>query len=535
MKRVVVLGIAGTALLTAACNGGAPKDSQGAPGAGGSKQVTMAVQSLPDTLTIAPWGGTPSQLVLSGLGSQLAAYNGASANGCGPVTPSAVSGLLADSITVDPDHKAVTVKLKPLKSQTGNTLSAQDVAWSFVDYGFVAQPVLKKTFAVAGYDTDHLVTVVDKHTVKLNIKSYNSYTDQMLQNPLASVYDSTEAKKHVTSSDPIAHDWLAKNLADYSGWKLDSFTPGQSLAVVANSDWGGPQRKIDRLALQAVPADATRQVLITSGQAQVASGFQFDQYKTLSADASVKVQNCPGLNMDDLMLSTKTPPLDDVRVRQAISMAINRKQIADGAYFGFATPAQSSFNKGFGLGTFGDAYTFDVAKAKALLAEAGHPNGFPLTLTYSTSRPGPVAARTAVLLQSMLKQIGITVTLRPVASPTDFSTAVLGGSYQAVLYGEPPVIADPAYLAWIKFGSNSPNNTTGWKNADFDTLRGKLASTPATDTATRTDLLKKLAEIGDTQVPVIYLVETSNMVVTAKQTTQPPLPNGPIRFDGIGS
>ncbi|WP_406630910.1 ABC transporter substrate-binding protein [Amycolatopsis sp. WGS_07] len=523
---------AGAVLLLAAgitaCGGGAQQS-------GGGRHVVMAVQSLPDTLTIAPWGGAASQLVLSGLGSQLATYQqGDTANGCGS-TPNGVTGLLAEAIEVNPARTAITVKLRPLKSQTGNTLSADDVKWSFENYGFKAQPVLKKTFEIAGYDTAKLVTVVDPHTVSLNIKKWNSYTEEMLQNPLAYVYDSTEAKKHVTGADPIGHDWLAKNIADYSGWKLDSFTPGQALSVSTVAGYGGPKPGIDSLSVQAVPTDATRSQIVTSGQAQVASGFQYDQYKALSTKPNVKVHDCPGLNMDNLMLSAQKPPFNDVRVRQAVSMAIDRQQIVTGAYFGYAKPAKSSFNAAFGLGAFGSAYSFDAAKAKALLAEAGYPNGFNLTLTYSPTRPGPVSQRTAVLVQSMLKNVGINVTLRPMASPTDFSTAVLSGSYQAVLYGEPVVIADPAYLAWIKF-SNSPNNTTGFSDPAYDSVRQQLAGTPVDQSAQRTDLLKKLAQIGDTQAPVIELVETPNLVVTAGgKAVSAPLPNGPIRWSGIHS
>jgi peptide/nickel transport system substrate-binding protein len=445
-----------------------------------------------------------------------------------------VTGQLAESISLDPSKTALTVTLRPLKSQTGNTLSAEDVRWSFVDYANAVQPVLGKTFAIAGFDAEHLVTVVDPHTVKLNIKQWNSYSDAMLQNSLAYVYDSTEAMKHATQADPVAQQWLSTHLADYSGWVLEQFTPGQSVTVTALPDWGGPQRAISRLVVQAAPNDSTRQQLIASGQAQLANGFQYDQYKSLSGSSGVTVLSCPGLNMDTLMLSNKEAPLNDVRVRQAISMAINRDQIVTGAYFGYATPAKSSFNASFGLTTTGDAYKYDPNQAKSLLAAAGYPNGFDLTLSYSPTRPGPVAQRTAVLLQSMLKNVGINVNLREVASPTDFSTAVLGGSYQSVLYGEPAVIADPAYLAWVKFGSNAPNNTTGWSSPDFDKQRAQLAATPTTDATQRTQLLQQLATMGDTQLPIVYLAETPNLVATNGINTAPPLTNGQILWAGIG-
>jgi len=238
-SKALAAGAALTVMLTA-CGGGASGNTEGE---GNVRQAVMAVQSLPDNLTLFPYGGNASQTVLSGLGSQLAGYE---PQGCENAVPGPVVGKLAESIQLDADKKALTIKLKKLKSQVGNTLSSEDVRWSFVDYGFVIQPVLKKTFGSSGFDVDNLVTVIDDSTLKLNLKAWNSYSDEMLQNPLAYIYDSTEAKKHVTSDDPVAQKWLFKHLADYSGWKLEEFTAGQSLSVTADDSWGGGERNIDQ-------------------------------------------------------------------------------------------------------------------------------------------------------------------------------------------------------------------------------------------------------------------------------------------------
>jgi peptide/nickel transport system substrate-binding protein len=516
--------------MLTACGGGGNGNAEGE---GNARQAVMAVQSLPDNLTIFPYGGNASQTILSGLGSQLAGYE---SQGCENAVPGPVVGKLAESIQLDADKKALTVKLKKLKSQAGNTLSSEDVRWSFVDYGFVIQPVLKKTFGSSGFDVDNLVTVIDDSTLKLNLKAWNSYSDEMLQNPLAYVYDSTEAKKHVTSDDPVAQKWLFKHLADYSGWKLEEFTPGQSLSVTADDSWGGGERNIDRLVVRAVPDSATRQQLLTSGQAQLASGFLFDQYKSLEGSEGVKVTSCKGLNMDNLMFSTKKPPLNAKRVRQAISMAIDRDKLVAGAYFGYATPAKASLNEDFGGGTHGDTYTYDVAKAKSLMAAAGYPDGFDLTLTYSPTRPGPVVERSAILVQSMLKDIGVKVQLKKVTGPTEMSEIMyINHNYQAALYGEPVAVADPAYLSWIKFG-NSPNNSgTFWTSPTMDKLLTNLGQVPDDKTAERQAITGQIAELGDSEAPLVQLVETPYLYAARGITAGDPLPNGQIAFNSIGA
>ena len=522
---VMAIGLGG---CTAASNNSGNSPSPAAPEA---KSVVMVVPSLPDNLTIFPYAGNASQAVLTGLGSQIGVYE----HSCSSAVPGKVEGKLAESIVVSPDQKSIEVKLRPLKSQYGNTLSADDIEWSLVQYGFVIQPVLKKTFKQSGFDVDNLITKVDDHTVKFNLKSFESYSVDMFQNPLGYIYDSTEAMKHASADDPVAQKWLFTNLADYSGWKLDNFTPGQSLKVTADANWGGAARKVTEVVLQGVPDDATRQQLLQSGKAQVAVGFQYSQYKALSESPGIKVQTCPSLNMDNLMFSTREAPLNDVRVRQALSMAIDRDKLVTGAYSGYAKPAISSLNADFGIGSTGGVYTYNLKKAKQLLAEAGYPNGFELTMTYSPTRPGPVVARSSVLVQSMLAEVGVKVKLEQIASPTQMSeTMYISHLYQSALYGEPVAIADPAYLSWIKFGDSPNNSGTFWKDSEMTQLLASVAQIPAEQKAERMKLFKRIAQIGDEQVPLIELVETPYVTATKDLKIGAFMPNGQISFNDFG-
>ncbi|GAA4478162.1 ABC transporter substrate-binding protein [Microbacterium panaciterrae] len=493
--------------------------------------AVMVVPSVPDNLTIFPYGGNASQTVLTGLGSQLANYD----VNCKNPVPGKVVGKLAESITLSADLKSIEVKLRPLKSQAGNTLSTDDVIWSFTQYGFVIQPVLKSSFARSGYDVDNLITKIDDRTFRFNLKSFQSTALDALQNPLAYIYDSVAAKTHATAEDPVAQKWLFTNLADYSGWKLDAFTPGQSLTVTSDPAWGGPSRVVTKVALKGVPDDTTRQQLLETGEAQVAVGFQPSQFRALSAKKGIDIQECASLNMDNLMFSTREAPLNDVRVRTAISMAIDRAQIAKGAYSDYATPAVSSFNKAFGFGQYGTAYTYDPAKAKKLLAEAGYPQGFDLTLTYGPSRPGPVTAKSSVLIQAMLAEVGIKAKLEVIASPTQLTDVMYTTHlYQSALYGEPIAIADPAWLAYVKFGTSPNNSGTFWKSPAVLDLLSQVSAIPAKDADARKALFKQIAKIGDTELPLIELVETPYVIATNGMPSGTPMPNGQLAWSAFG-
>lgn len=494
--------------------------------------VVIAVGALPDSLTPAPWGGSASHVVLSGLGSQLLQYKttATSSDPCGQPTTE-VNGRLAESATVAPDGKGVLVKLRKLTSQFGNTLSAQDVLWS-LQIGMVRQPVMKGTLSSSGFDVNNLAKIIDDRTIELNTTALTSFSIESLQNNLFYIHDSTEAKKHVTPDDPTANNWLSKNLADYSGWDLEEFTPGTSLTVTADSKWEGQRGPVKRVVVKAVPNTSTRSQLVQSGEAQVANGFDYDQYASLGQSSDVSVINCPSATRDTLMFNTKTGPLSDARVRQAISMAIDREALVKGAYSGYGKPAQSTFPGG----DPSTAYKFDVAGAKKLMADAGYANGFKLTLSYSATRPGPVANKSSVLIQSMLSQIGVTVQLQNVASSTDFSSALIQGRFEAVLYSEPIVIADPAFYSFAYYAGNAPSNTTGWKDANFDQLRTQLAATPQDQTAQRTQLIKQMTAVVDAGAPILSLVETRGIIATKKGLSgAAPLPNGQVYFNALGS
>lgn len=518
-----------TAIGLSGCStsGGDPSSTPGPV----SDSVVMVLPSLPDNLTIAPYGGNASQAVLTGLGSQLGNYEVS----CDNPVPGKVAGKLAESIKLSDDLKSIEVKLRPLKSQAGNTLSPEDLMWSFTEYGFIVQPVLKSSFARSGFDVDNLITKIDDTTVRFNLAFYGSSALDALQNPLAYVYDSVEAKSQATASDPVAQEWLFTHLADYSGWKLDNFTPGESLSVTADPEWGGPKRTVTKVAVQSVPDDTTRQQLLQTGEAQVAVGFQPSQFRALSKTAGIDVKECASLNMDNLMFSTKDAPLNDVRVRTALSMAIDRKQLVKGAYADYATAATSSFNKAFGFGEYGDAYTYDPKKAKQLLADAGYADGFALTMTYSPTRPGPVVAKTSVLVQSMLAEVGVKVTLDLITSPTQMSDVMYKTHlYQSALYAEPVAIADPAFLAYIKFGTSPNNSGTFWTDPKLLDVLTKVSSTPVDQTAQRKALFKQIAEIGDMQVPLVELVETPFVIATNGQSTGTPMPNGQLAWNDFG-
>ncbi|AUI50576.1 ABC transporter substrate-binding protein [Arthrobacter crystallopoietes] len=532
MKRLPVFTgclTAALAVVLTGCSGGS--NASESSNQNGTETAVVGVGALPDSLTPSPWGGSASHVVLTGLGSQLLQYERGDTDEatCSEVSEN-VTGRLAESADLNEDGTGVIVKLRELTSQWGNTLSAEDVRWS-LEIGMERQPVMKGTLKSSGFDVDNLVAIIDDRTVQLNVADPGSFTVESLQNNLFYIHDSTEAKKHATEEDPTANDWLSRNLADYSGWELEEFTPGTSLIVTADPDWEGERGSADRVVVKAVSSTATRSQLLQQGELDVANAFEYEQYKTLGEMDGVTVADCASQNRDTLMLNTEAGPLADKRVRHAISMALDRDAIVEGAYAGYGEAAGSVFP----MIEDSKIYQHDPEGAKQLLSEAGYADGFPLTIIYSETRPGPVAAKSAVLIQSMLGEVGIDVELQNMASTTDFSTALIDGRYQAALYAEPLVILDPAFYTYAFYGTNAPSNSTGWSSPEFDELRLKLAATPDEEKETRTALLEDMTALVDEGAAILSLVEVRNML--AKQEDLPggmPMPNSQVYFGELG-
>jgi peptide/nickel transport system substrate-binding protein len=496
----------------------------------------MAVTALPDNLTSFPWAGVASHVALSGLASQLVGYDTSKLkdNGCGqPPNGSNITGRLAKSVTLSPNGKFVTVKLRPLKSAAGNTLSAADVAWS-LQRDMTLDSFVADGFNIAGFDTKHLVKIVDPSTVQLRVKKATSFTIEGLANNIANIYDSAVVKSHATPKDPWGDKWLATHVADYSGWKLESFTPGSSMILRAVPDWGFPRGNVTRLVIKAIPEPATRQQLISSGQADLALGLEYNQYKSLESTSGVRILQCRGLSRDTIQLQTQRKPTSDPKVRMAISLAINREAIIQGAYGGYGTAPTTEFLDGYDLQQPTNPYKFDPTQAKKLLAEAGYPKGTSLTLTYSPTRPGPVANRSAVLIQSMLQDVGIHTNLRRVTSASEFDTVNNSHDWQALLYANPPPFTDPAFIEYAFLGSQGPSNTGQYKNPQYDALLTQLRDTPPTETAKRLDVINKMVEIINNDNPIITLVDVANLAALRDRVQNAtPLVDGQFVFTDL--
>ncbi|MGR9300196.1 ABC transporter substrate-binding protein (plasmid) [Rhizobium leguminosarum] len=360
-----------------------------------------------------------------------------------PGTPNPVPSL-AESFTVSPDGLTYTFKLhKGVKFSNGREVVASDVKYSIeraVDpktqgpgagfFGAIKgfeDETGGKTTTLAGIETP------DDSTVIFNL----SRPDATFLHVLAINFASVVPKEAVEAA---AGDFGKKPVGSGT-FILKDWTIGQQLVFERNKDYfvkGVPY--IDSFKVEVGQEPLVALLRLQKGEVDIAGDgippAKFLEIKN-SADGAQMIVDGEQLHTGYITLNTKVKPFDNVKVRQALNMAINKERITR-ILNGRATPANQplpplmpGYDKSF------TGYAYDVAKAKALLAEAGYPDGFETVLYSTNTDPQP---RIAQAIQQDLAAVGVKAEVRALAQANVISA---GGTE-----GEAPMIWSGG-MAWI--------------------------------------------------------------------------------------
>lgn len=436
-------GALALALTLTACGSGT--DSSDA----GNESFTVAVAALPESLD--------PQVIVSGVNVPYTVWSSTliarSIADDGTVD---LTGELAESWSVE-DDGSIRIHLKDATSSYGNHLTSDDVVWSF-ERMLALDPSTTFMLGISGFDVEDIVTVIDDKNLTLNAKSQNVLSEAALSVYTTTILDSTEAKKHATADDEWASKWLAQNTATFGAYNVTEFSPGEDVRAEANPDWFGGDPGFDEVVIKAVPEASTRKQLVESGDVDYAAGILRADMAAVEANDDLAVHTADLTSTDMIALNYEFEPFKSAKVRRALAMALDRDAIVEGAYQGMAKPAEyqvpeSSWTAMVPGGISG-AYGYDVAQAKALLAEAGYAHGFEFELAVNDNRPGPQAATAAILVKQQLADIGVDVTINQVASAADFSEGKKG-KFTAWIDHNNALLPDPGYAAWVAAGNGN--------------------------------------------------------------------------------
>ncbi len=381
--------------------------------------------------------------------------------------PSKALPHLAESWTVSEDGKTYVLSLRQgVKSPYGNELTADDVEWSW-----------NKSFAqkrtgnfIATVSNVEAVKAVGKYDVEFTLNAPSSIFLKALTLYVPGIYDSTEVKKHATAEDPWGLKWMENNTAGFGAYHLETLKPGDQAIFVVNPNYFGEKPYFDRVIYKQIPSGASRVTLLKTGQVQWIDRPAIQQVLDMQKDSSVKIEKATGRSSAAARMNPKCKPFDDVRVRQAVNYAIDAELINKAVFGGTATLAKSvvpPIVDGYDTSAF--TYDYNPEKAKALLAEAGYPDGFEMDIFYSDLwwHQEPVAIQIADQLNKLglkikpVKLIGSEMRSR--GSPKVMDMCIF-------TFEDGPIVLDPVYTMYLIAHTSGVSNRAAYSNLKVDEL-----------------------------------------------------------------
>ena len=396
------------------------------------------------------------------------------ANPAGATDP--FSPGLALSWTAAPDGLSWTFKLRQgVKFHDGTPFNAAAVKYSI-------DRTMKLNLGAA-YLLSQIkdVKVVDDYTVKFVLSS-PAPIDRIMSGDYA-VWMFSPATKGKNQAW-----WDKGNEAGTGPYMLTKYTADQEIDFKANPDWWGgwKDNQFKQIVVQLVGDAGTQRQLLESGAVDTINLVARDQVDALKANPDITVYTGPSLNSYLMFFNTQKKPLDNEKVRVALSYAVPYADLITVGAGGFGTQSRGPVPIDLWPNTDGTVrqYTTDYAKAKQLLADAGYPGGgFTLQLTYTSENSNE--ANFTPLIKEAFAKVGVTVNIKALLNTADAAKA----------RGNPADRQDLAIQLWwpsypdgidnLKpmFGSESEvgYNWSYWYNPEFDKLIAEGFKLSATD------------------------------------------------------
>jgi peptide/nickel transport system substrate-binding protein len=397
---------------------------------------------------------------------------------------------LAESWSASTDLVTWTFKLRPgLVFHDGTPCTAKDVEASF-------QRMLDpKTGSAARTNCGPIkdVTATDATTVVFHLTG--PYADM----PVALAY--TNAKVIPASLASGDMGALSHSANGTGPFKLVSFEPERKIVVERNPHYWDPNRPhVDRVEVLVYPDPTAEVSALIAGDTDLmanAQPAQFGRLKTAKGVAALRVPSGQFLNVN---MACDAKPFDDMRVRQALALTVDRTAMVGFVAEGYGTPGDDT--------PLSPAYHFyhglplkqrNIPEARKLLAAAGYPNGIDLTLVASVN-PG-TRAQLAVAMREMAKEAGFRITVQTMPHATYLAQVWKKGHFYVGFYNM-QATADAIFS--LLYTSNAAWPETRWDNKDFDKLVGEARIT--TDEAKRTALYAQAQELMNREVPSVIPV-----------------------------
>jgi peptide/nickel transport system substrate-binding protein len=392
---------------------------------------------------------------------------------------------LAREWTFAPDGKTVTFKLhEGVKFHNGRAMTSEDVKYSF-------ERILNPdtgALAASFFTSVESIETPDATTVVFRLKN----PDSALLANVASPYTAIVPKEVADLNTEMVGTGPFKVVS------VDSTT----IKLEKNPEYFMPEYpKVDIVTFRIMKDEAERLAAIRTGRIDLTT-VSADSAELLKIDGSLSIKSYQSMDYGYLGINVNKKPFDDVRVRQAISYAVDRRAIVDVVWKGEAeltgpiSPAQKAYAIDL-TGLIG--YQRDVEKARQLLAEAGYGNGFKTVIQTASTYPDMLDS--ALIIQQQLKEIGIDAEVEQLEWAKYIE--VWKSKDMTLLVGRNTAGNDPDRSLRFFFSTKGGANVWNYSNPQFDALVQQALET--TDLEQRKSLYAEAQKMVISDAPNLFL------------------------------
>ena len=407
----------------------------------------------------------------------------------GDLTPA-----IAESYEVSEDRMTYTFHLREgVQFHNGKTVTAEDVVYSIQRCAAATETGIVQ---VEAFSVIQSIETPDDKTVAITISEpSNEFISYMTTAILPADYDKQDTAPVGTGP-----------------FKFVSRTAQDSVVLEKFNEYWGTPAQLDKVTLKIMENADSLMMSLQSGAIDLCAHLTSTQVAQLEKDFNVAEGT---MNLVQAMyLNNAVAPFDDVRVRQALCYAVDKQEIIDLAFDGYGSPIGSSMYPAFGK-YFDDSltnyYTKDVEKAKALLAEAGYPDGFDMTITVPSNYKPHMD--TAEVLVQQLAQIGVNATIEPIEWESWVSDVYAGRQFQSTVVGvDASTMTARALLE--RFTSDYGKNFINYNNAEYDALFQQTLT--AYDDAEQTAIYKQMLANLTENAANVYIQDLADLVAVRK-------------------
>ncbi|NMB02491.1 MAG: glutathione ABC transporter substrate-binding protein [Firmicutes bacterium] len=383
-----------------------------------------------------------------------------------------------------------------VKFHNGDDFTAADVKYSFER--------IKELPSPAAFLIDEVkeVVVIDDYTVQIVLKQPFAPILAHLAHPSNAIVNKRSVEE--------AGDNFGSQVAIGTGpFEFVEWVAGSHVELRRNENYWGEPAKVEKVIIRGIPENTVRAIELETGGVDIAYNIDpVDEFR-LTGAPGIKLDKYETLSTSYIGFNVQKEPFDNPLVRKAINHALDVQAIADFIYTGQASPVTGPLPPlVWGSKTDLPEYEYNPEKAKALLAEAGYPNGFKTSIW---TNDNPLRMQIAEMFQADLAEIGVDVEVLIVPWAT-YLADTAAGKHDMFILGWVTVTADPDYGLWALFHSSQfgdPGNRSFYANARVDELLelGRAEGDPAK----RAAIYAEAQELIVDEAPWAFLIATSEV------------------------